>query len=453
MVSTRESALRVAAEVLAAEGYTALTLERVASAVGVKPASLYHHFKSRDEMVTEVMVTGLAAVSTRIDATLDAIPADQPLRRLEVAIRAYYRAVDEQRPFTIASQRTLDQLPPELRRTTSTHQHAIQARWDQLFDDAINARSFPDHVDAAALRRLVAAALTAPPADAGVTADALADQLIELLRSAATGPGRAPTGLVRVEIDGDIGRIRLANPPVNSLTQEAVAGLDAALEELTRSAARVVLLDSTVAGEFCGGADLALLRRLDPAGFETYLLALRGTFERLANAPFPTIAVIDGPAMGCGLELAIACTFRVATPRSTFAIPEITMGISPGAGSTRRLPPLVGQQAALDLVLSGRTIDATEAHYNGLIDRLDDNALHTAKTWAAEMTKASRDTLAAALRSVRANDNATGNAHADLREAVNLFGTHAATEGIEAHAATIATPRRSATTRTPRRPA
>jgi enoyl-CoA hydratase len=452
MVSTRETVLRVAADVLADEGYPALTLERVASAVGVKPASLYHHFKSRDEMVTEVMTTGLDAVTAGVETALDTIPADQPLRRLEAAIRAHYRTVDEQRPFTIASQRTLDQLPPELRRTITPNQQALQRRWDQLFAGVDRAGIFPGHVDTAALRRLVTAALSALPGD--VTADALADQLIELLRSTATGPGRAPTRLIRVEIDGHIGRIRLANPPVNSLTQEAVAGVDAAIEELTRSEARVVLVDSAVPGEFCGGADLALLRRLDPAGFETYLLELRATFERLANTPFPTIAVIDGPAMGCGLELAIACTFRVATPRSTFAIPEIAMGISPGAGSSRRLPPLIGQQAALDLVLSGRSIDATEAHYNGLIDRLDDNAQQTAHTWAAEMTKASRHTLAAALRSVRAHDNATGNTHADLREAVNLFGTDAATEGIEAHAATIAAQRGTPASRrkTSRRP-
>jgi hypothetical protein len=76
----------------------------------------------------------------------------------------------------------------------------------------------------------MAAALTAPAGGDGVTADVHADQLIELMRSTATGSGRAPTGLIRVEIDGNVGRIRLPNPPLNSLTQEALAGLDAAVE-------------------------------------------------------------------------------------------------------------------------------------------------------------------------------------------------------------------------------
>ena len=152
--------------------------------------------------------------------------------------------------------------------------------------------------------------------------------------------------------------------------------------------------------------------------------------------------------MGCGLELAIACTFRVATPRARFGIPEITMGLSPGAGSTQRLPDLVGRQVAFDLVLSGRTMDATEAHVTGLVDRLEADAAAAATTWAKELARAPREVLAAALRSVRAGRADEPGSAAELREAVALFGSPTATEGVEAHAAkTLAARRELATVR------
>jgi enoyl-CoA hydratase/carnithine racemase/AcrR family transcriptional regulator len=442
MASTRDSALHAAAEVLAAEGLAALTLERVAGAVGVKPASLYHHFASRDQLIGEVLAIGSDAVRVELMTTLAAIPGDQPLRRLEAAARAHLRAIRAHRPFTTAYLRNVDQLPPGLRKRMAPHQRAVDECWRRVFDAAARAGIFPPHVDVRALRGLVLGALESAgraPATRGEPAgDVLGALLVELLRGTAIGPSRAPTSLVEVDVGAPVGRIRLSNPPVNALTEDVVAGLDAAVETLTRSPARVVVVESAVAGEYCAGADLALLRRLDTAGFETYLRDLRAAFERLANAPFPTIAIVDGPAMGCGLELAIACTFRVATPRATFAIPEITMGLSPGAGSTQRLPRLVGRQVALDLVLSGRTVEATEAHVTGLVDRLDEDAAPVATAWALQMARAPRDVLSAALRSVRAHGGAGEGPLAELREAVSLFGSPAATEGIEAHAASVA---------------
>jgi enoyl-CoA hydratase len=445
MASTRDTALLAAAEILAGEGLAALTLERVASVVGVKPASLYHHFASRDQLVDEVLTRGLVAVRAGVEDALRDVPADQSLRRLETAARAHIRALGGHAPFTVAALRNADQVSPELRTSLMPHQDAVRACWTRLFDDAVAAGIFPPHVDVPALRLLVQSAVGAAgganAVGAGsVSTEALAEQLVDLLRGAAVGPGRAPSSLVEVDLDGPIGRLRLAHPPVNALSAELVAGLDLALEDVARSAARVVLVSSAMAGEFCAGADLTLTRRLDPAGFETYLRHLHDVFERLAHLSIPTIAVVDGPAFGCGLELAVACTFRVATPRATFALPEVTMGLRPGAGTTLRLPRLVGQQVALDLVLSGRTVDATEAHVTGLVDRVEQDAHGAATAWAEQMARWSRDALSAALRSVRAGESA---GLAELREAVALFDHPAAAEGIEAHAAlvTAGTPR------------
>src|SRR5437879_6062447 len=100
MASTRDVALHAAAGILADEGLAALTLDRVAAAVGVKPASLYHHFASRDRLVEEVLRTGAEAVRAELAAAVGDIPSDQALRRLEAAARAHLTAVDSHRPFT-----------------------------------------------------------------------------------------------------------------------------------------------------------------------------------------------------------------------------------------------------------------------------------------------------------------------------------------------------------------
>ncbi len=440
MTSTREAALRAAAEILAEDGLAACTVERVAAAVGVKPASMYHHFTSRDASIGEVLGIGAEAIRREIGEAVAAVPTDQPLRRIEAAALAHIRAVDAHRPFTTAYVRNADHLPANLRAAVAGPQRAVETLWRKVLAAAAAAGTFPAHVDPKALHQIVlgvvtSTALREPGKGEGVDAASL---LIDLIRAAAVGPGRAPANLVEVETEGLIGRIRLAGPPVNSLTGDLIAGIDAAIEALLRSPVRAVVVESAVGGEFCAGADLTLLRQLDPAGFDSYLRMLRATFERLAGVPFPTIAVIDGPAMGCGLELAIACTFRVATPRARFGIPEITMGLSPGAGSTQRLPDLVGRQVALDLVLSGRTMEATEAHVTGLVDRLEADAAAAAAGWAAQLARAPREVLAAALRSVRAGRSDDGGSTAELREAVALFGSPTATEGVEAHAASLA---------------
>jgi enoyl-CoA hydratase len=447
VTSTRSAALRAAAAILAEDGLAAATVERVAAAVGVKPASLYHHFPSRDAALVEVLSTGAEAIRRELADAVAAIPADQPLRRIEAAARAHIRAVDAHRPFTTAYVRNADHLPADLRAPLAAPRRAIDQLWRKVLAAAADAGTFPPHVDLTALHQIVLGVVTSAALGEPGGVEARASLLVDLIRAAAVGPGREPGGLVEVDADDVVGHLRLANPPVNSLAMDLVAGIDAGIETLLRSPVRAVVVSSAVAGEFCAGADLTLLRRLDPAGFDSYLRALRAAFERLAGAPFPSIAVLDGPAMGCGLELAIACTFRVATARARFAIPEITMGLSPGAGSTQRLPELVGRQVALDLVLSGRTMDATEAHVTGLVDRLEADAAAAASTWARELARAPREVLAAALRSVRAGRSEEFGSTAELREAVALFGSPVATEGVEAHAANVAARREGAPVR------
>ena len=149
----------------------------------------------------------------------------------------------------------------------------------------------------------------------------------------------------------------------------------AALEELERAVAETdePVLAVRGAGEaFCAGADLDLVADLDPDGADA--LARRGqdVARAIESSEAATVAAIDGPAVGGGLELALACDLRAATPRSTFGEPGVTFGLFGAWGGTIRLPRVVGEGNALDLALSGRTIDAETAREMGLVSRVVD---------------------------------------------------------------------------------
>ena len=101
-------------------------------------------------------------------------------------------------------------------------------------------------------------------------------------------------------------------------------------------------------------------------------MSVHALFDRIAALPVPTVAVIDGVCLGGGTEFALACGYRVATNHSTtrIGLPEVTLGIIPGWGGTQRLPRLIGPEAALPLMVSGRPLSGPEAAAAGLVDRL-----------------------------------------------------------------------------------
>jgi enoyl-CoA hydratase len=121
----------------------------------------------------------------------------------------------------------------------------------------------------------------------------------------------------------------------------------------------------------------------DTAAFTAYGDRLRATLDRLAGSHRVTVAAVDGLALGGGLELAMACTLRVAGRGARLGLPEVKLGLIPGAGGTQRLPRLVGRGRALDIVLTGRQVPAEEAHAMGLVDRLVDDG--TAEVAALEL--------------------------------------------------------------------
>jgi 3-hydroxyacyl-CoA dehydrogenase/enoyl-CoA hydratase/3-hydroxybutyryl-CoA epimerase len=157
----------------------------------------------------------------------------------------------------------------------------------------------------------------------------------------------------------------------NTLSQQMLVELNDVLDALDRDPPKGLILRSGKANGFIAGADVAEFGELaDPSA--AIALVKRGwdTFERLAAVSYPTLALIKGFCLGGGLELALACRYRVVVdePATRLGLPEVMLGIVPGWGGIKRLPRLVGAPAALDLLLTGRTVDARKARRLGLAD-------------------------------------------------------------------------------------
>jgi len=168
----------------------------------------------------------------------------------------------------------------------------------------------------------------------------------------------------------------------NVLSADAMAELDRIFDELRAKNPRGLIIRSAKDSGFIAGADVEEFTRIKDAD-EAMRLVKRGwdLYNKLEALPFPTLALVNGFCMGGGVELALACRYRVAVdqPGTRFALPEVMLGILPGWGGVKRLPRLVGPTAALDMLLTGRAVDARRAKRLGLVDeavppRIQENA-------------------------------------------------------------------------------
>ncbi|MDH5287648.1 MAG: 3-hydroxyacyl-CoA dehydrogenase NAD-binding domain-containing protein [Betaproteobacteria bacterium] len=162
-----------------------------------------------------------------------------------------------------------------------------------------------------------------------------------------------------------------ADAGTNTLSAEVLRELGEALDLLERDPPRGLIVRSGKANGFVAGADIDEFGRLDSEA-DAIALVKRGwdAFERLAAVRYPTLALIRGFCLGGGLELALACRYRVAVdePGTRLGLPEVMLGIVPGWGGIKRLPRLAGAPAALDMMLTGKTIDAKRAKRMGVVD-------------------------------------------------------------------------------------
>jgi 3-hydroxyacyl-CoA dehydrogenase len=167
---------------------------------------------------------------------------------------------------------------------------------------------------------------------------------------------------VRVERDGELALIVADNPPVNTITADVRDGLRDALEDIRQGGdirAVVLMCDGST---FFSGADIGEFS--GPPREVEY----RTLFNAIEALDVPVIAAMHGTVMGGGLEIAFACHYRVASPATRFAMPEVTLGIIPGAGGTQRLPRLIGAERSLDFILSAKPIGAQQAKDLGFLD-------------------------------------------------------------------------------------
>ena len=175
-----------------------------------------------------------------------------------------------------------------------------------------------------------------------------------------------------LERDGPVAVITINRPQVlNALNTPTLDELRRAILELKHDAAvRVVIITGAGDKSFVAGADINELAVQRPAQGKEHALRGQHVFDLIENMGKPVIAAINGYALGGGCELAMACTLRIAADTARLGQPEINLGILPGDGGTQRLPRLVGKGVALDLLLTGRHVTASEALQAGLVNRV-----------------------------------------------------------------------------------
>jgi enoyl-CoA hydratase len=187
---------------------------------------------------------------------------------------------------------------------------------------------------------------------------------------------------------------RLVRPhKLNSLTRAMLEGLDACLDEVERRGTPTLILTGEGEKSFCAGTDLAEAQAMTLEQLRAKGDFARALLFRLSRAPLISVAALNGLAFGGGLELAMACTFRISMAHAQLSLPEIKLGVLPSYGGTQFLPALIGRARALDLALTGRSISAAEALAMGLITRVastETPLLDQAVEFARSITKHSR---------------------------------------------------------------
>ncbi|HEX5466134.1 MAG TPA: enoyl-CoA hydratase-related protein [Candidatus Limnocylindrales bacterium] len=174
---------------------------------------------------------------------------------------------------------------------------------------------------------------------------------------------------VRLDL-GTVSELVLEAPPLNLITLEMTRQLHAALTEVAAAnGVRVVIVSGTGDRAFCAGSDIHEFERLAGQVAEGKLLLEKYVYRQLANLAVPTVAALQGDALGGGLELALCCDLRVASEHIRLGMPEVGLGVIPGSGGTQRLPRIVGLAHAKDLILTGRLVDTAEAQRIGLVQR------------------------------------------------------------------------------------
>ena len=242
---------------------------------------------------------------------------------------------------------------------------------------------------------------------------------------------------VELERRGTTGIITMNRPEaLNALNDQVLRDLEQVLDQVEQEEKILVAVITGAGRSFVAGADIGQMSQLSAVEAKKFGVYGNQVFLKLENLTKPTIAAVNGFALGGGCELSLACDIRLASEKAKFGQPEVGLGITPGFGGTQRLPRLIGASRAMELILTARTISAQEALELGLVshvygpEELMDRALELADAIAANAQVAVRQSKAAVRRGLQ-TDMATGAAYESEAFAV-CFATVAQKEAMRA---------------------
>ncbi|HDS30100.1 MAG TPA: enoyl-CoA hydratase/isomerase family protein [Firmicutes bacterium] len=206
-----------------------------------------------------------------------------------------------------------------------------------------------------------------------------------------------PYAILKIDRKGD---------KYNTIVPSMVYAMDECLTTVEHDPEIRVLIITGNDRTFSTGVDVSdpSVKNMDPLQARFFSKVGKSMFDRIESLDVPTIAAVNGTALGGGLELALSCDFRIASERAIFGLPESQLGIIPGWGGTQRLLRHLGYSKSLDMILSGEMIKAKDARELGLVQELvpkNDDVLEAAKKWAEKFVKRSRVALALCKKAVR----------------------------------------------------
>ncbi len=240
-------------------------------------------------------------------------------------------------------------------------------------------------------------------------------------------------------VEGQVAMVYLNRPPFNPLNKQLFSDLHAIMEQIAQdNRIRCVIISGRGDRAFAAGADIHEMNGLDQAGMAEMGRMSRKAFDSIERLPKPVIAAVNGLALGGGCELALACDLRICSENAKFALPEINLGIIPGGGGTQRLPRLIGEARAKELLYFGETIGAEQAYDYGLVHKVVpfEELVPGAKKWALKLAEKPAVAMSMLKICVNAGANRDLDSALDLEFACfgNAFASEDRKEGMAAFA-------------------